>query len=242
MLIQSFTYNYPYREAVITAVDRWKTHFTYLQQEILENLIILDEPARKSYLKRLTLDCENHLKHAQVTIADLDDWLTQYQTDVWDTVDPYAFIKAELHEILASEPETFKESLQPGVNPASTTIRYAFYNYFYGHFLSEALTFIEAQTIISPVNFPKLKTKLTVPQLSYLFRLLMDEDIFDQKTKTEVHRFIAAAFETSKANQISADSVKNNMDNPDAKSIDHIQGKLIHILQTVQKDKKDLGK
>lgn len=105
IFIQSFTYNYPYREAVITAVDRWKTHLTYLQKEILENLIILDEPAHKSYIKRLTLDCENHLKHAQVSIADLGDWLTRYQTDVWDTVDPHAFIKTELHEILASEPE-----------------------------------------------------------------------------------------------------------------------------------------
>lgn len=94
----------------------------------------------------------------------------------------------------------------------------------------------------SSATFAKLKTKLIVPQLSYLFRLLMDEGLFDQKTKTEVHRFIAAAFETSKANQISADSVKNNMDNPDAKSIDHIQGKLMRILQTVQKDKRDLGK
>jgi len=114
--------------------------------------------------------------------------------------------------------------------------------------LEQALQFIGEQEepddyikTLNQVELPKLKSNLTVAQFAYLFKLLMDEELFEYKHKTDVYKFLAANFETKKSSNISADSVKNHMDSPDVKNIDVVYEKIIHMLQTIKKDKENIG-
>ncbi|MDN3551010.1 hypothetical protein [Mucilaginibacter aquaedulcis] len=246
IFIKSFDYNYPYKDAVISSLNRWKTNLQYLKKEILENLIFLSEPARKAYLKRIKFSCDELMENAHTPLQGLDNWLEQYETSLWEAVDEHPFINTELNKILASEPETFKESFEPEVNKFSALIRQNFYNYFYGYYLEQALAFINEQDDRGqPSNTEnqaislKLRSTLTVSQLSYLFKLLMDEGLFDYKHKAEVYKFIASGFETRKSSEISADSVKNHMDSPELKNIEVIHEKVLHLMQLIKKDKEN---
>jgi len=249
IFIKSFEYNYPYKGAVISSVYSWENHLQYLKKEILENLIILSGSGRSAYLKRIRLGCEELLPRAYVPFEALEKWLQEYDTSLKEAIDTDFFSDTELHKALISEPETFKESLEQDIPQFYTFARHDFYNYFYGDFLRSAITFVDEQDvpvqqsgIENLVTSAKLKSTLNVGQLSYLFKLLMEEGLLEYKHKTDVYRFIATNFETKKASIISTDSIKNQMDNPDYKNIDVMQEKILHILQAIKKDKENLGR
>lgn len=71
---------------------------------------------------------------------------------------------------------------------------------------------------------PKLKMKLTVDQIAYLFKLLYDSDLIDVRHTTEIQRFIIANFETPVTQNISAKNLANSFGNPDQKSLDFWKG------------------
>ncbi len=84
---------------------------------------------------------------------------------------------------------------------------------------------------------PKLKTNLSVPELATLFRELqkLKPDIFDIKSKAELHRFISNNFTSKKQENISTSSIKNNFDNPDSKAADFWIEKLRTIISNLKK-------
>lgn len=78
---------------------------------------------------------------------------------------------------------------------------------------------VHVQTPALQVQHDKMKTSLTVPQLAYLFKLLSElkPDIFDAKSKAEIHRFISANFTTkgTDGKDISVDKLRQLFNEPD---------------------------
>lgn len=248
VFIKSFEYNYPLKYSVVNYIVQWEYNLKYFQKEILDNLITLNKKGKAAYLKRLEFDCKEELGSLNTSVDQIDTWLKKYDTDFDEAIVPCSFSNNELNTILNSEVPHFDDTFEEGFNTDTEKIQYEFYNYFYGTFLNEALTFIaenipnvSAVGLSSITDSPKLKTTLTVPQLAYFFKLLMDEKLLVFKHKTEVYNFIAANFSTKKLTSISADSIKNNMDKLQGKDIEVIKGNMLCMLQFIQKDKDKLG-
>ena len=77
----------------------------------------------------------------------------------------------------------------------------------------------------------KLKTNLSVGEISLLFRLLKEEKVFDFKNNTELYRFIAETFSTKQADTPSDKSIKNKFLSPDTTAIKNIDALLVNMRQ-----------
>jgi len=82
------------------------------------------------------------------------------------------------------------------------------------------------------VESKKLKTKLSVDQLAYLFQLLKEEGIITTETNVEISEFISEHFETPRTanKKISATKFAISMSSPDSK----IVKSLIPLLRSMQ--------
>lgn len=83
----------------------------------------------------------------------------------------------------------------------------------------------------------RLKTNLSVKELTYLFRALHDEKIVESRQKTDIFNFIADNFSSKQKDEISANSIKNAFDIPDYNAVDFWQEKFTHLMQKAKKDK-----
>jgi hypothetical protein len=85
----------------------------------------------------------------------------------------------------------------------------------------------------------KLKTDLSVPQLSLLFKMINDlkPKVFSTKSDAELFRFISANFQTKKSseNGISTQKLRNEFNNPDIKAIEFWEKHLHTMLSNVRK-------
>jgi len=69
---------------------------------------------------------------------------------------------------------------------------------------------------IKPLHSPKkLKVKLNVKQLSYLFKLLDEEKLIDTKSKMDLFRLIAENFATIGKDSISENNIRNHFNSPE---------------------------
>ncbi len=87
----------------------------------------------------------------------------------------------------------------------------------------------------------KIRTNLTVPQLSYLFNCLFAEnDILDEKNKTALRRSISSCFTSKRSEDISAESIRTSLKKLNEKVIDFWIEKWIHMIQLAKKDRKNI--
>lgn len=86
---------------------------------------------------------------------------------------------------------------------------------------------------------PKLKTDLSVPQLSLLFKMINDlkPKVFNTKSDAELFRFISANFQTKKSSEkgISTQKLRNEFNNPNLKAIEFWEKHLHTMLSNIRK-------
>jgi len=99
----------------------------------------------------------------------------------------------------------------------------------------------EKEELLNPsiTNKPKLKTDLSVPQLSLLFKMVNDlkPKIFNTKSDAELFRFISANFQTKKSSEkgISTQKLRNEFNNPELKAIEFWEKHLHTLLSNIRK-------
>lgn len=81
----------------------------------------------------------------------------------------------------------------------------------------------------------RLKTKLSVGELSLLFRILHEEKLFEIDSNADLYRFLSENFSTKQANTISDKSIKNKFLSPDNTSINNIDALLVNLRQQLKK-------
>lgn len=109
------------------------------------------------------------------------------------------------------------------------------------NWLSIQRKFIEANIHIDPeklkqASLPKVRTTLTVPELAYLFRALVDAKIITPRHNTDLFKGIAAIFSSKKETEISSNSIKNKFDIPEPKAIEFWQEKFYALGHNAKKD------
>ena len=98
----------------------------------------------------------------------------------------------------------------------------------------------EKEETINPQfkSTPKLKTELSVPQLSLLFKMINDlkPQIFNTKSDAELFRFISANFQTKKSSEkgISTQKLRNEFNTPELKSIEFWEKHLHTMLSNIR--------
>jgi hypothetical protein len=99
----------------------------------------------------------------------------------------------------------------------------------------------EKEELLSPhiKSTPKLKTELSVPQLSLVFKMINDlkPKVFNTKSDAELFRFISANFQTKKSSEkgISTQKLRNEFNNPDLKAIEFWEKHLHTMLSNIRK-------
>jgi hypothetical protein len=99
----------------------------------------------------------------------------------------------------------------------------------------------EKEELLNPQikSTPKLKTDLSVPQLSLIFKMINDlkPKIFNTKSDAELFRFISANFQTKKSSEkgISTQKLRNEFNTPELKSIEFWEKHLHTMLSNIRK-------
>ena len=99
----------------------------------------------------------------------------------------------------------------------------------------------EKEELLNPLtkSTPKLKTDLSVPQLSLVFKMINDlkPKVFNTKSDAELFRFISANFQTKKSTEkgISTQKLRNEFNNPDIKAIEFWEKHLHTMLSELRK-------
>ncbi len=81
----------------------------------------------------------------------------------------------------------------------------------------------------------KLNTKLSVSELSLLFRLLNEEGVLELKNNAELYRFISSSFSTKQSENISDKSIKNKFLSPDNTAVKNMDILLVNLRQQLKK-------
>ncbi|MBI9058277.1 MAG: hypothetical protein JEZ01_10965 [Labilibaculum sp.] len=81
----------------------------------------------------------------------------------------------------------------------------------------------------------KIKTNLTVSQISLLFRLMYDDKDIKTDNKTKLSQQIASSFSSKRMDDISAKNIKNSIDSPDNDAIEFWDKKLVRLRQLLKK-------
>lgn len=218
--IKDLEYNYPIYHAPISSYHQWQTNLKYLKQEILSNLIVLSNEAKKPYLKKLLFDLQEHYKYVHTVKSDVDELYDLYDTNEYKLLHERSY-KNELHIILNNEPkkyefptaETFK------INPFH--IQEKFYNYHYGVTIRDAVDFIKFQEMeygirekveVNPVNILDINkigntnikhnsfkyTNNDSSRLKDLMNALIVNDLIDNETELKNFRKIFSGNEIDK--------------------------------------------
>ena len=79
----------------------------------------------------------------------------------------------------------------------------------------------------------KIKTNLSVADLSALYRILYDAKLIEADNKVDIGRFISDHFETKKAKEISSDSANNKFISPEGASLDFWYPKFLELRKII---------
>jgi len=86
----------------------------------------------------------------------------------------------------------------------------------------------------------KIKTSLTVPQLSYLFKCLYEEEgILEEKNKTALRQSISSCFTSKRKEDISAESIRISFNTPNEKILEFWIEKFTHMMQFAKKEREN---
>ena len=240
--LEIIEYNYPVDMPTHFYIKRFEDYLISLKREILDNVIILNGDSKAAYLQKLLFDLELEAEHAHTSKKDIDLWLHLKDTTMEEVIKGKDN-ENQLISFITSRLVNFDDKNQHDYNPHKEHIQNDFYNYFYGETIKEAIGFINEQfetpQKTTTTEKPKLKTNLSVPELATLFRELqkLKPDIFDIKSKTELHRFISNNFTSKKQDNISKGSIKNNFDTPDSKAADFWIENMYTLIDNLKKSK-----
>lgn len=92
------------------------------------------------------------------------------------------------------------------------------------------------ESIPAEIEVNKLNVSLSVAQLAYLFRVLLEMGHIRNKKLSDVMRFICANVSTPKAEDISFDSLKAKYYNVDYSTKEYILQLLLDQLNYIKKD------
>ena len=90
---------------------------------------------------------------------------------------------------------------------------------------------LKAENQIYPAAMPgfKLETNMSVPELAYFFKVLMEAGIITVTNKTDLFKFIANNFTTKQTSDISWKSIKNCFDSPPRRAIESWNSQFIRM-------------
>ena len=249
IFIKELTYNYPHQTSAFNFKYTMIQNLDYLKLEVLDNLIIIGKDEKLHYLNRVHYEIKDKKQHANANQKDIDIWLEQFGFSSEEEIRG-GRKQNELYNMLNSDPPTMDEECVEGFNRDTQTIQWDFYGFYYGFYIDAATDFLDSQIALLNPNQtnnvqdqitkenPKLKTNLSVPQLSYLFKMLMDSkpDIFDVKSKAEVYRFINANFTTIGKDEGPTVASLNNLYSNVDKDVANFWG--IHLKKMVENARK----
>jgi len=144
IFINALEYNYPIENAPVSAYHQWKYNLSYLKKEVLNNLIHLDQDARKPYINRLKFELNEILQHSQTTREELERLYDKYETSEEQLLRNRSFDNP-LHIAIYDEPPKFEDTFEEGFNPDTENIQFTFYNFHYGEIIREAINFLNEQ-------------------------------------------------------------------------------------------------
>ena len=84
-------------------------------------------------------------------------------------------------------------------------------------------------------SISKINTVLSVGQLSYLFKLMMDTGMINHPNQKELFRFIADNFQTEKANNISFSSINSKYYVVDETTKESLKALLIEMINEINR-------
>lgn len=142
--IKDLEYNYPIYHAPISSYHQWQVNIKYLKQEILSNLIILTDEAKKPYLKKLLFTLQEHYKYVHTVKSDVDELYNSYNTNEHQLLHQMNYTN-ELHIVLNNEPKKYEFPTEETFKINPFHIQERFYNYHYGVTIREAVDFIKFQ-------------------------------------------------------------------------------------------------
>jgi hypothetical protein len=245
IFIKHLAYNSPNKVDVVTFKYYIDEDIDYLKKEILDNLIRISKEEKVEYLSRLKYEIESFQKNVWASQDDIKPWLDKYEIKIEDVITSKDF-ENDLYLLLCNEPTAQYEAAVDNCNKENEKAIAIFYNYYYGQALRQVIGYIEEhEAKINPSAKPntsdyKSKTKLTVPQLAYLLRVLNNNTILDIANKTEFFKFIAEHCQTVGSDKISWQSLKNKFDTPDIKAVEFWDEKFLHLRQSTQSDMEKL--
>jgi hypothetical protein len=200
IFINALEYNYPIENAPVSAYHQWKYNLSYLKKEVLNNLIHLDQDARKPYINRLKFELNEELQHSQTTREELDRLYDKYETSEEQLLRNRSF-ENPLHIAIYDEPPKFEDTFEEGFNPDTENIQFTFYNFHYGEIIREAIIFLNEQAFEYGFGTkeetppPPIKTKPSAlsfnyihynndqPNITYLMDSLKRNALIHQETK-----------------------------------------------------------
>jgi hypothetical protein len=142
--IKDLEYNYPLYHTPLSSYHQWKTNLKYLKHEILSNLIILTDEAKKPYLKKLLFTLQEHYKYVHTVKSDVDELYNSYNTNEHQLLHQMNYTN-ELHIVLNNEPKKYEFPTEETFKINPFHIQERFYNYHYGVTIREAVEFIKFQ-------------------------------------------------------------------------------------------------
>ena len=89
--------------------------------------------------------------------------------------------------------------------------------------------------LFTQLDKPKLQSGLSVAQLAYFFKLQVDAGIIPHKNQRDIFRHIAEGYQTSKAHEISIESLSNKYYNAESTTIESLKDKIIQMLNQIKK-------
>lgn len=142
--IKDLEYNYPLYNTPISSYHQWQVNLKYLKQEILSNLIVLTDEAKKPYLKKMLFDIQEHYKYIHTVKSDVDELYDLYNTNEYKLFHERSYTN-ELHVVLNNEPKHYEFPVEGSFKINPFHIQERFYNYHYGVTIREAVEFIKFQ-------------------------------------------------------------------------------------------------
>jgi len=218
------------------------------ETEVIENFLCLDQEDRRFYWNKLHNESFRMKPRQETDSISFEALLERFNVV---NLEEEIMSDSVLSEILN---HTRKEYLEIDGNLGLDefyNIHEAFICYYQNKFFNELLIFIDKQyfdssvssnTIplktIEPIPHKKLKVNITVPQLTFLFKMLNDlkPDIFDITAKTELSNFIADNFITKATEKagIKSGSVYNLFTDTDKSTAIFWSEKLVKMLQVAR--------
>ncbi|WP_133159373.1 hypothetical protein [Solitalea longa] len=95
----------------------------------------------------------------------------------------------------------------------------------------------EEKNVLSQKKADKIKLNLTVPQIAYFARLMIDANVYLNTNQTEVLKILSRTYSTSKAEQISPISLRSKFYSEDESTRESVKELLIKLLNEVNKRK-----